>query len=134
MGYQYGSPDAINTWYGTGCDGINSDYVDGVSLTYGSPRQHVWIFMAGTFESKQQSMPIFPVLKVLHKLFSLLLVKTTSVSLVIQILIGNLNSILLILSGTRRDVQQLNSHVVKFLVSHGSTRSFGFLLLTLLMR
>ena len=55
MGYQYRSPDAINADFGTGHHDINSDYVDGVSLTHGSPRQHVWTFMAGTFENKQRS-------------------------------------------------------------------------------
>ena len=76
---------------------------------------------------------IVPVHKVLHELFSLLLVMTTSVNLVIQILIGNLtNSILLILFGTRRDAEQLNNHVVKLLVSHGSTRPFNLPLLTIL--
>ena len=30
---------------------INTQYVDGVSLTYGSPRKHLWTFMAGLHES-----------------------------------------------------------------------------------
>ena len=46
IGYQIGSTDAflgasqsINTWY-----------VEGVSVTYGSPRQHIWTFAAGISE------------------------------------------------------------------------------------
>ena len=44
-GYQYAAPDAINN------HDINSYYVDGVSITRGSPRQHVWTLMAGFSDS-----------------------------------------------------------------------------------
>uniref|UniRef100_A0A1X7UBV3 Fibrinogen C-terminal domain-containing protein n=1 Tax=Amphimedon queenslandica TaxID=400682 RepID=A0A1X7UBV3_AMPQE len=50
-GYQYGSPDAVrpdNT-------NIDSPYVDGVSITRGSPRQHVWTLMAGSSEASSAS-------------------------------------------------------------------------------
>ena len=43
IGYQYGRPGGINPYYHT--YNINSPYVDGVSLTYGSPRQHIWTFI-----------------------------------------------------------------------------------------
>ena len=46
VGYQYATTDAIYH-IGTGHDDINSHYVDGVSLTHGSPRQHIWTFIAG---------------------------------------------------------------------------------------
>ena len=46
IGYQVGSPDAA---IGSPND-INSYYVDGVSITCGSTRQHVWTFMAGLHE------------------------------------------------------------------------------------
>ena len=46
IGYQVGSPDAV-----LGHQYINSYYVDGVSITRGSPRQHVWTFMAGLQEN-----------------------------------------------------------------------------------
>ena len=49
VGYQYGSPNAVDTRHGD--NNINSYYVDGVSITRGSPRQHVWTLMAGLFES-----------------------------------------------------------------------------------
>ena len=63
VGYQYATPDAIQhgQWknpqkYIGGTDpkhnNINSAYVDGVSLTHGSPRQHVWTFMAGPTANK----------------------------------------------------------------------------------
>ena len=48
VGCQYASPDGLDTTYGTGHDDINSHYVDGISLTRGSPRKHVWTFIAGS--------------------------------------------------------------------------------------
>ena len=57
VGYQYASTDAdypgnyAGETYGSVIDpshnDINSAYVDGVSITRGSPRQHVWTLMAG---------------------------------------------------------------------------------------
>uniref|UniRef100_A0A1X7ULY7 Fibrinogen C-terminal domain-containing protein n=1 Tax=Amphimedon queenslandica TaxID=400682 RepID=A0A1X7ULY7_AMPQE len=41
-GYQYHSPDAFE-----GPSDINSYYVDGISITRGSPRQHVWTLANG---------------------------------------------------------------------------------------
>ena len=49
VGYQYGSPDAIAE--GANHDNINSYYVDGISLTRGSPRQHIWTLMASLQEN-----------------------------------------------------------------------------------
>ena len=52
VGYQYVSPDAADhtiSGYASHND-INSYYVDGVSITRGSPRQHVWTLMAGLNE------------------------------------------------------------------------------------
>ena len=45
IGYQYGSPDALYPDFGL--VEIDTPYVDGVSITYGSPRQHIWTFIAG---------------------------------------------------------------------------------------
>ena len=45
-GYQYGHTDGLNT-YGS----INSYYVEGVSITRGSPRQHVWTLISGYSEA-----------------------------------------------------------------------------------
>ena len=50
IGYQYGSPDAIQPHSGRN-KSINGAYVDGVSLTYGNPRKHVWTFMAALQEN-----------------------------------------------------------------------------------
>ena len=51
-GYQYASPDAVdnilipNSYH----NDLNSYYVDGVSITSGSPRQHIWTLMAANYE------------------------------------------------------------------------------------
>ena len=50
-GYQYAAPDAINYPTHSYRSDINSYYVDGVSITRGSPRQHVWTLMAGFSDS-----------------------------------------------------------------------------------
>ena len=49
VGYQYGHPDAVSIR--TNLNNINSNYVDGVSITRGSPRKHVWTLMAGLHEA-----------------------------------------------------------------------------------
>ena len=62
VGYQYGTTDAMYAGvhqfeepYGSKLAperfNINSYYVDGISLTHGSPRQHIWTFMAGLIEA-----------------------------------------------------------------------------------
>ena len=49
VGYQWGSSDAVYPRHNH--NNINSYYVDGVSITRGSPRQHVWTLMAGLNEA-----------------------------------------------------------------------------------
>ena len=46
IGYQLGSPETFNGKYVS----IDGYYLDGVSVTYGSPRQHIWSFAAGLDE------------------------------------------------------------------------------------
>ena len=50
IGYQNESPDAFNGYNHDGVANIDGVYVDGVSLTHGSPRQHIWTFAAGVAE------------------------------------------------------------------------------------
>ena len=45
--YQFGSTNA----FGYNPDNIDSYYVDGVSLTHGRPRQHIWTFAAARDET-----------------------------------------------------------------------------------
>ena len=47
-GYQYGTPDAFNSSLANPSLTIDSVYVDGVSITYGSaPRKHIWTYANG---------------------------------------------------------------------------------------
>ena len=50
IAYQVGATNAFNH-QGSSSATINNTYVDGVSLTHGSPRQHIWTFAAGLRES-----------------------------------------------------------------------------------
>ena len=51
IGYQFGTPDGSN-----GNDyGINEIYIDGISLTHGNPRSHIWSFIGGYQESVSNS-------------------------------------------------------------------------------
>ena len=45
-GYQDYSPDAFNTF----TDSIDSHYIDGISITHGNPRTHLWSYVAGLAE------------------------------------------------------------------------------------
>ena len=47
VGYQYGSPDAL----GDTTNNIDTYYADGVSITQGYPRKHVWTLINGLLES-----------------------------------------------------------------------------------
>ena len=42
-GYQYGNMDAFQP----SSTSINSVYLDGISITHGSPRQHIWSYVVG---------------------------------------------------------------------------------------
>ena len=44
LAYQFGSPDAFYE------EGIDEGYVDGLSITHGSPRKHIWTYAAGLAE------------------------------------------------------------------------------------
>ena len=50
IGYQYATTDAIDPHSGRSKN-INGAYVDGVSLTHGNPRQHIWTFIAALQEN-----------------------------------------------------------------------------------
>ena len=45
--YQLGFPDGA---YSTGIN-INSHYCDGIGLTHGNPRSHIWTFICGSTDS-----------------------------------------------------------------------------------
>ena len=49
IGYQQKSPDGFHP-YTEGSLTIDSTYVDGISLTHGSPRKHIWTFVSALHE------------------------------------------------------------------------------------
>ena len=49
IGYQFGSTDGTNN------NDINGAYIDGISLTHGNSRNHIWSFIAGYQESVSHS-------------------------------------------------------------------------------
>ena len=51
VGYQYYTPDAVHNGHGSNHNNLNGYYVDGVSITRGPPRQHVWTLMAGNYDT-----------------------------------------------------------------------------------
>ena len=51
VGYQQGSPDGFHAHVCSDCT-INKAYVDGISITYGSPRKHIWTLAVGLFETE----------------------------------------------------------------------------------
>ena len=57
IGYQVGAPEAFIESRGRT---IDDQYVDGVSLTYGSPRQHIWTFANALDEYPSHTVSICP--------------------------------------------------------------------------
>jgi hypothetical protein len=52
IAYQYHHTDAFGDFHRQGSLTIDSNYVDGVSLTHGrNPRQHIWTFAAAIDET-----------------------------------------------------------------------------------
>ena len=54
-GYQFKSPDAVSNDNNYTQHRIDTAYVDGVSVTHGFPRTHIWTFVAGFSENKAKS-------------------------------------------------------------------------------
>ena len=55
LGYQFGHTDVF---YNRQVD-IDSDYVDGLSITHGTPRTHIWTFAAGLSQNLIPGMELF---------------------------------------------------------------------------
>ena len=53
IGYQKDQIDAFETYHTGQATTIDSAYVSGVSLTHGTPRQHIWTFAAGASEDRR---------------------------------------------------------------------------------
>ena len=59
VGYQKGSTDGFASWHYS-ARSINGPYVDGVSITYGTPRKHIWTYGIG-YSDKYNALPKYPV-------------------------------------------------------------------------
>ena len=55
IGYQFGSPDAAAGLVFKD-KSIDGPYIDGVSLTHGSPKQHIWSFLAALSEDTEATV------------------------------------------------------------------------------
>ena len=55
LGYQRGSDDAFHNYNDKNQRSLNDHYVDGLSVTHGTPRSHIWTFAAGA--SKGSNYP-----------------------------------------------------------------------------
>ena len=55
IGYQIGSTDVFLNQQNS----IDTGYVDGVSITYGSPRTHIWTYAAGASEQLIESNEVY---------------------------------------------------------------------------
>ncbi len=59
IAYQFGSTDGPASGRVNGVN-INGAYIDGVSITHSSPRQHIWTFLAARDESGEHEHPTCP--------------------------------------------------------------------------
>ena len=59
IGYQHEIPDAFSQYHGGQAGNIDEPYVDGVSITHGSPnRKHIWTFAGAADETRADSLII----------------------------------------------------------------------------
>ena len=58
--YQYGGTDAFFSYYNGYRTTIDGAYVDCVSVTHGSPQQHIWTFAAGAAEGNPTATSVCP--------------------------------------------------------------------------
>ena len=51
-GYQDSTTDAFEPYHSDNSLSLNDGYVDGVSITQGQPRKHIWTFAAGIHDTR----------------------------------------------------------------------------------
>ena len=118
VGYQYATTDAFQVT----TDNIDTYYADGVSITQGNPRKHIWTLIAGFYENYPNPNVICPCNTSPGPQPPSFVGNDYSASLVIQITIGHTYFIQLILSGMVKGVVLRRETVVQLLVSHGFIR------------
>ena len=55
-GYAFNSPDAFAATGRTSSEPLSGNYVDGVSITYGTPPNHLWTYVAGWSEDVENTL------------------------------------------------------------------------------
>ena len=55
--YQFGYTTGF-AGYNLGYSTVNDSYFSGVAVMYGSPRQHIWSFVAGGWENYNYPLPV----------------------------------------------------------------------------
>ena len=55
IGYQYSSTDGAGAFFTS--KEINSPYIDGISLTHGNPRKHIWSLLSGYSDVRENGCP-----------------------------------------------------------------------------
>ena len=122
-GYQYSINDGLHS-----SNDIDDYYVDGVSITRGCPRQHVWTLISGTSDHHSNACPCNN-----GSTVSVLVINTSVNQGILTAVHPLTNSTRLIHSGMVKVVVLLNHLVVMLLVSHGFTETMVALpLLTIL--
>ena len=58
--YQWGMPEAFSHYHHRSVTTIDGAYVDGVIVTRGTPRNHIWTFAAGISEGNPTSTSVCP--------------------------------------------------------------------------
>ena len=118
LAYQFGTPDAFNSPN----PAIDSNYVDGVSLTHGhTPRNHIWTFAAALDENASGNICECSHAQRPERILHLLSVRTIFATLDLEDS-WILFSLLLIHCGMGMGVAQ-RAPVVPSTTLHGSTRS-----------
>ena len=56
-GYQWGTPSAFEAW--SSSPSLDNGYVDGISITLGNPRNHVWTYAVGLSDDGNAARGIF---------------------------------------------------------------------------
>ena len=52
IGYQFGTPDAFVSYHNNKGSTLDQAFLDGVVLTHGSPRNHIWSFAASNYQGR----------------------------------------------------------------------------------
>ena len=131
IGYQKGQPGAF---IGTESAIINNRYADGVSLTYGNPRRHIWTFANALNEYQHYYRHKCPCTNVNEQcpinIYLFLLVMIISVRLVYhQVNNGAVvSSMLMIPWGMVKVVVQL-AHAAHSTIRHGSVNNYLYQLM-----